>query len=331
MLAPTPGSSCRVRTPTDCRCGRVTDAGQLQQLGAVEGAAAQDHLAGAHAAPHPAAADVVDADAPGAVHPQPGDHRQGLDLEVLAAADRVEVRAGRGEPPPPVDVAVELREALLAVAVDVVGQREAGLLHRLEEGTEQRRRRRPPLQHQRPGAAAPRVGAGQAGLHPLEVRQAVGVVPALHARLGRPALVVHRVAALEDHPVDRARAAQHLAAGVVDPATAHVRLGLRLVLPVVEPVADRVRQRRRHVDEGVHPEVAAAGLEDQHPRARVGAEPVGQRAARRPAADDDVVPAGAHCPCSSCVVPVRSANHPAGAGRVLCQMCLASRYSSSPA
>ena len=123
------------------------------------------------------------------------------------------------------DVAVERREALLAVAVDVARELVAGLLDGLEERVEQRARRRAALEHERPVAAAVLVGAGEARLHPLEVRQAVGVVPRLHARVGGPALVVERVPALEDHPVDAARAAEHLAAGVVDPAPVHVGSG----------------------------------------------------------------------------------------------------------
>ena len=89
--------------------------------------------------------------------------------------------------------------------------------------------------------------------------------------VGAPPLVVQRVAALEDHPVDAARAAEHLAAGVVDPPPVHVRLGLGLVLPVVEATADRERQRGRHVDEDVPQVVGAAGLQDEHPVRRVGA------------------------------------------------------------
>ena len=204
---------------------------------------------------------------------------------------RVQVGAGRGQPAAAVDVAVELREPLLPVAVDVVGQRVAGLLHGLEERAEQRVVGRAALQHQRAVAAAPVVGAGEAALHLLEVRQAVEVVPLLHPRLGAPALVVQRVAALEDHPVDRAGPAEHLAAGVEDLAVVEVRLRVGLVLPVVEPVPDRERQRRRHVDERVDPEVRAAGLEHQHRRTGVRGEPVGERAAGRATAhDDDVVP-----------------------------------------
>ena len=131
--------------------------------------------------------------------------------------------------------------------------------------------------------AAPRVvGRGrEAGLHPLEVRQAVGVVPGRHPRVGRPALVVERVAALEDLAVDARRAAKDLAAGVVDPPVVHERLGLRFVLPVVEAAADRERQRGRHVDERVDAPVGPAGLEDQDPRARVGGQPI-RRARTRP-------------------------------------------------
>src|SRR2546426_564307 len=72
---------------------------------------------------------------------------------------------------------------------------------------------------------------GQAVLHPLEVRQAMGVVPGLHARGRRPAIEVERVATLEDHPVDRRRPAEDAAAGVIDPTAAHERLGLRAIAP----------------------------------------------------------------------------------------------------
>ena len=55
---------------------------------------------------------------------------------------RVQVGARRGQPTTAVHVAVEAREPFLAVAVDVVGQRVAGLLRGLEERAEQRVGRR---------------------------------------------------------------------------------------------------------------------------------------------------------------------------------------------
>ena len=279
-------------------------------------------------AAQPAAAQVVDADRALALEADPGGHRQGLDGEVRPAADRVQVGAGGGEAAAAVDVAVEPRETLLPVAVDVVGQRGGR--------PAARPRRTPPnngfvgrsaLEHQRAVAAAPVVGADgavreQAGLHPLEVGQAVGEVPLLHPRLGGPALVVQRVAALEDHPVDARRAAEHLAAGVEDLAVVQVRLGVGVVAPVVEAAADRERQRGRHVDERVELPVRVAGLEDQDAGAAVGGEPVRQGAPGRATAhDDDVVPVLGH----------QLPNHFCSLGRMLCQTCLVSRYSSRPA
>src|SRR5215813_4445048 len=192
----------------------------------------------------------------------------------------MQVRAGGAEPPAAVDVAVERREAFLPVAVDVVSQRVPGLLRRLEEGLEQRACRRPALEDERALVAAPFPPAGQAGLHLLEVRQAVRVIPRVHTRVSRPALVIQRVATLEDHSVDAARAAEHLPAGVVDLAPVHERFRFRLVLPVVEPAPDGVGQGGGHVNEHVERVVRPPGLEYQDPVGRVGAEPVRERAAR---------------------------------------------------
>ncbi len=268
--------------------GGVADAGKLQQLRGVDRAAAHDDLAGAHLL-HPGTPGVLDADRPGSVEENPGHQGAADHLQVGAAHHRVQVGPRRAEPPSPVDVPVERGEALLPVSVDVGGQRVARLPHRLEERTEQRAGRWPALEYQRPLPATVGVGAGQAGLHPLEVRQAVGVVPVGHARVGRPALVVERVAPLEDHPVDAGRAAEHLAAGVVDAAAVQVRLGLGLIFPVVEPAADGEGERRRHVDEHVPAVVRAACLQHKHPGGRIGGEPVRQRAAGRAAAHDHEV------------------------------------------
>ena len=203
----------------------------------------------------------------------------------------MEIGSRGAQPPAAVDVPIERRKALLAVAVDVVGELVAGLLDGPEEGPEQRAGGRAALEDERAVVAAKRVvrARGETGLHPLEVRQAVGEVPAAHPGIGRPALVVERVAALEDHAVDAARATQQLAPGVIDPPAVHERLGLGLVFPVVEPAADRERERGRHVDEDVRPVVGPPGLEHEDATRRVGAQPVGQGAPGRAAADDHEV------------------------------------------
>lgn len=240
---------------------------------------------------------VLDADGLLALEEDAGDHRACGDGEVGPLPHGLEVRLGGGESASPADVAVEGREALLLVAVDVVGARIARFLDGLEEGAEQRVGGGAAFEDERAVVAAELVvGLGrEAVLHPSEVRQTVRVVPALHARVGGPALVVHGVAALEDHAVDAAGTAQDLAARVVDAPVAHVRLGFRLVLPVVEPAADRIGQRGRHVDEDIPRVVGPTGLQDQHLVARVRGEPVRQCAAGGSTADDDeVVLQGSH-------------------------------------
>ena len=148
---------------------------------------------------------------------------------------------------------------------------QARLLDRFEERAEQRVRGGAAFEDERPGVSAERVVAlgRQARLHPLEVRQAMRVAPALHPGGCRPAFVVQRVATLEDHPVDAAGAAQHLATCVVDPPAAHVGLGFGLVLPVVEPAPDREREGRRHLDEDVPAAVGTAGFQDEDAVGRV--------------------------------------------------------------
>ncbi len=197
------------------------------------------------------------------------------------------------------DVPVERGEALLAIPVDVVRPRITRLHRRVEEGAEQRVLRGSALQDERAVMTAPRIVGirREARLHPPEVGQAVGVVPARHAGIRRPALVVQRIATLEDLPVDAAAAAEDLAARVEDAAAVHERFGFGLVHPVVEAAADRKGEGRGHVDERVDPPVRPSRLDDEDARAGILAEPVAQHRAGRTATDDDVVVARArHAP-----------------------------------
>ena len=269
----------------------IAHAAQLEQLGRVERAAAEHDFLGVHRVLGAAHA-VLDTRGAVAVEQHPVHQCAGGDREVRSLHHRVQVGAGSTEPTAAVHVAVEPREALLAVAVHVGGARVTGLLRGGEERLDQRVVGRTALEHEGAVTATEVVGAGEAGLHLLEVRQAVGVVPSLHTRVGAPALVVHRVAALEDHPVDAARAPEHLAAGVVHLATVHERLGLGLVLPVVEAAADGEHQRGRHVDEDVPLVVGASGFEHEHLVRGVGTQPVGECGSGGAASDDDVVVGG---------------------------------------
>ena len=275
---------------------RVADPRELQDLRRVDGAAAQDHLARPNRPRRTRPARVLDPDRSRPVEQDPVDERPGAHVEVRPARDRVQVGAGGRQPAPAMHVPVERREALLAIPVHIVGQGVPGLLDRFEERTEQRALRRTALEHERAAVASVLIGwlRRQAALHATEVGEAVGMVPRVHARVGRPSLVVERVAPLEDHPVDAARSPEHLASRVVDASSAHVGLRLGLVLPVVPAPTDRVGERRGHVDEHVPQVVGAAGLQDQHLVGRVGREPVGEHTAGRTAADDHVVEGPIH-------------------------------------
>ena len=116
----------------------------------------------------------------------------------------------------------------------------------------------------------------------------MGVVPVLHPVGLGPAVVVHWIAALEDHAIDARRATEHFAPGVVDPATIHMRLGFSLVLPVVEPTADRIRKCRGHVNEHIPFPVLAPRFKHEDRIRGVSAETVRQRAAGTAAANDHV-------------------------------------------
>ena len=134
------------------------------------------------------------------------DKSTGFDSEIGARAHRVQIGARCAEPASLMNVAVEAGKPFLPIAVDVVGERVASLLHcckkRLKEGADCRS----PFQHQRAAAAPKVVLHGQASFHPFEVGQTVCIVPALHPGVSAPAFVVERVAALKDHSVDAAGA-----------------------------------------------------------------------------------------------------------------------------
>src|SRR3954452_13994054 len=103
----------------------MADTRELQQLRGVEGAAAEDRLAGADQL-----AVDLDADGARAVEADALDERVAAQLEVRPVEHGVEVGARRAPAAAVADRPVEAREALLALAVHVVGERVAGLLHR---------------------------------------------------------------------------------------------------------------------------------------------------------------------------------------------------------
>ena len=212
----------------------------------------------------------LDQDAPG--------HRTGHDVQVRARHGRPQVGVRRRPAHAVLDRHVHRAEALLHVAVRIVGLAVACLVAGLDEGAVER------VLHvvaagdvQRTVAAAIFVAAGGEGLRLAEVGQAVAIAPAAGAeRL--PLVEVVRMAAHVDEAVDRGRAAQDLAARAVDGAAVEARLRRGVVAPVVLGSVHRDRERRGHLDEDAA--VAAAELEDQHFGPRVLGQARGQHAAR---------------------------------------------------
>ena len=209
-----------------------------------------------------------------------------FDREILPLHRRMQI-ADRGRAALAVaDRILAAAEALARAAVVVVGDRQAGHARGLEPGGEHRVLGLGPLHADVAVVAAILALAVLPALDALEVGQHVGIGPAARALL-RPAVVVGRVAAGEGHDVDRGRAAQHLAAHLLDAAAVEVRVGLGLIAPVVHLVFVQLAEPDRDVDQRI--EVAAAGFEQQHARVRVLRQAVGQHAAGGAAADDDVV------------------------------------------
>ena len=144
-------------TPIASSSRGVADARELEQLRGVDRPAAQQHLAGLDPLRVPAAATTSTPTARVPVEVHVGDQRPRADLEVGALLDRMQVGAGGAQSVPAIDVAIKRGKALLAVAVDVLGERIARLLHGGEEGLEQRVDGRTPLELERPVVAAPAI------------------------------------------------------------------------------------------------------------------------------------------------------------------------------
>ncbi len=141
-------------------------------------------------------------------------------------------------------------------------------------------------------SAGPMKGVGPAlvvlGLE--EIGQHLAVAPAVRAP-GRPGVVIAVVTADVDHAVDRAGAAEHPPARAEDRLAADLGVGLVFVEPVVAGAADGAEHPGRDVDQelGQKAPVRWARLDQGHPHARIGRQPVGQDASRRSRPHDHIV------------------------------------------
>src|SRR4051812_6500787 len=265
------------------------DARQHQQLRRADRARAEEHLTlRAHRLLAAAAVAQHHPDGALALQRDPRDVRARAHLEVRAVPRGAQVRVG-GRPAAAVALGdLHERRAVLLGAVVVGDARDADALGGLQEAPRQAARRALVHDVQRPADGVVLGGAALVVLGLEEVGTDVLPPPAARA-LGLPQVVVQRPAADVQHGVHRARPAQGLAARDEQRAPVAVRLGLGAVVPVQLGV-ELLGEARRDHDVGVA--VLAAGLDEQHPDGRVLRQPVGEDAAGRAGADDDVVHGG---------------------------------------
>ncbi len=259
---------------------------QLQELGRIESAGGEDNLAVGVRHVCGFAAPVLDADRTPPGKQDTGRQRLRHHGEVCSRARLPQIadRGGAATPAPRREL--EVSGAFLGRTVEVVVAGEARLLRSLDEGLAQRVRLADIGDRERTAGAVQRIGAALLVLGPPEVGQHVLETPAGIAELA-PVVVVGGLAADIEKPVDRARSAQHLAARLDDAPVVELGLRLRGVEPVDFGVVEQLAVAERDVDPDVA--VGAARLQQQHAVAARRGEAIGEHAARRAGADDDVV------------------------------------------
>jgi len=200
---------------------------------------------------------VLDADRSRPLEEDPGRERARLDRKIGPPHGRTQ-KGDRGAAATAVsDRPLPAAEALLLLAVVVLGERPVRFPRRVEPAVEERVAIAGIDDRERAVAATPGVRALLPALATLEVGQDVGVRPAGAAVL-RPAVVVATVASDVGHHVDRRASAEHLAAHGLDPAVVQLGLGLGVIAPVEHPMLPDLAEPDRDVDEGM--DVSPAGF-----------------------------------------------------------------------
>ncbi len=223
--------------------------------------------------------------APAFHHHALGQHA-GLQPQIGPPEHGLQEAARRAPAPPALLVHLEIGRAFIVAGVEVVDLGDADLFRGIPECVEDVPAN-PGIFHAPFAAGAvERVRRRGMVLVPHEVGQHVVPRPARQAELP-PAVVIGRLPAHVDHGVDGRRTADHLAARIGDRAAAQP--GLRL--GPEHPVGARIADGEQVPDRDVKPDpvVAPARFQQQDPVAGVRRKPVGEDAAGRTGADDDVV------------------------------------------
>ena len=226
----------------------------------------------------------LDADAAASVDDQPPRARSGQDLEVRRVGDRRQEGRRHALAHAVLDVELRVRHAVELLAVVVVVERDPGLLGGVDDRGVDRVRLVLRQHVQRPADPVVLARTPIEVLGPLEQRQHVGVAPAVVPQV-RPGVVVAAMTARVDHPVQRARSAEHLAARPLQLAVRARCLGDRAVAPVLLAVP-QLEDARWVVDRRV--DIRPARLEQHDAGARVDETPRDDGSGRPGPDDDDV-------------------------------------------
>ena len=210
----------------------------------------------------------------------------GLEPQIGTMQHRLQ-EAARGAPSPAATlIDLEIGRALVVAGVEIRDLLDAGHLGRVADRVENRpthpRRLDPPF----PARPMKLVGRRDVILVLEEERQHIVPTPTFETEL-TPALIVGGLSAHVDHRVDGRRAPDDLAPRVSQRAAVQAGFDPGREEPIGALVADRKEIAGRNVEPD--PIVEAAGFQHEHALGGISREAIGQDAARRPRADDDVV------------------------------------------
>ena len=258
----------------------------MQQLRRVERPRRDDDLAAGRSGQCFAARQIFDTGGAPSLEQHAGGERVRHDMQIAAPACVFQIRRRRRGTHPAPHRGLVIARAFLRGAVEIVVARIA----RFDRGRDKGLGERMLVAHvghaERPAGAVEIVSAALVVLGFAEVRQHVIVAPAGIAELA-PVIEVLGLTADVDQSVDRARAAERLAARRDDVAAVTLRLRLGLVAPVVTPVGEQLAVAERNVQ----PWMAVSGtrLQQQHAMPSGCGQPVRQDAAGAAGAHDDVI------------------------------------------
>ena len=272
--------------PSLRQLGGRADAGGEQQHRRIDRAARNDQFAPRADAPDLAVTLDLDADGAVAVEQDTADLGFRHQLEIFSAQVRLEISDRRRAAPAIVDVERREADAVDALAVEIGVALVLQALAGLHKGPCRRRGALDVRHRHRAAGAAPRVGAIDAVLHPLEIGQHVVVAPAARAE-ALPFVIIAGCAAQEDEAVDGAGAAQNLAARPDHGSAAETRFRLGFVTPVHLRVRDQLAKAHRNVNPGIT--IASAGLDDAQRHVWIFRQPRRQHAAGGAGAGHDDV------------------------------------------